>query len=107
MPSYHFEVEGRAHAGGPKVLELSDLVEAKREALKLAGTLIADASETFWDKPEWMLIVRDDAGLTLFQLQVRGAEGPAEQNLSRVGFGEGTFDQVREADRANTGVDGC
>ncbi len=107
MPSYHFEVEGRVDDGDSKVVEYSDLVEAKREALKLAGTLIADASETFWDNPEWMLIVRDDAGLTLFQLQVLGADGPADQNLSRVGLGEGTFDQVKEADRSNTGVDGC
>lgn len=106
MPSYHFEVNGPADDSHRRVVDLSDLAEAKREALKLAGTLIADASETFWDKPEWMLIVMDDAGLTLFQLQVLGAEGPADQNLSRVGFGEGTFDQLKEADRNNTGVDG-
>ena len=54
-----------------------------------------------------MLIVTDDAGLTLFQLQVLGAEGPAAENLSRIGFGEGTFDQNKKSDRADLGVDGC
>ncbi len=49
MPSYHFEVKGPADEGDPRVLEFSGLAEAKREALKLAGTLIADTSETFWD----------------------------------------------------------
>ncbi len=106
MPTYHFEVNGRTD-DGDRLLQFKDFAEAKCEALKLAGTLIHDAAETFWDKPEWMLIVRDDAGLTLFQLQVLGAEGPAEQNLSRVGFGEGTFDQKKKADEADMGVDGC
>ncbi len=106
MPTFHFEVNGQTN-DGDRFLQFKDLAEAKCEALKLAGTLIHDAAGTFWDKPEWMLIVRDDAGLTLFQLQVLGAEGPAEQNLSREGFGEGTFDQVKKADEADTGVDGC
>jgi hypothetical protein len=106
MPNYHFEVIGPADPGDPRVVEFSDLADAKIEALKLAGTLIADASEAFWDKPEWMLIVRDKDGHTLFQLQVLGAEGPADRNLSRVGFGEGTFDKVKKADRADIGIDG-
>ncbi len=107
MPSYHFEVNGPADGGYARVVEFSDHAEAKREALKLAGTLVADAAETFWDKPEWMLIVRDDAGMTLFQLQVLGAEGPAEHNLSRVVIGEGTFDQKKKANESDIGVDGC
>lgn len=106
MPRYHFAVIGPADASEPRVLEFSDMAEAKSESLKLAGTLLADVSETFWDKPEWMLIVRDDEGLTLFQLQVLGKEGPAAENLSRVGFGEGTFDQVKKSNRADVGVDG-
>ncbi|MBA3527428.1 MAG: hypothetical protein H0T82_10995 [Sphingomonas sp.] len=107
MPSYHFEVNGPVDGGDARVIQFNDHAEAKREALKLAGTLVANASETFWDKPEWMLIVRDDAGMTLFQLQVLGAEGPAEHNLSREGFGEGTFDQKKKADEADIGIDGC
>ena len=106
MPIYHFDINDGTSDRDRTAVELSDLAEAKSEALKLAGTLIADASETFWDNREWMLIVTDDAGLTLFQLQVLGAEGPADTNLSRVGFGEGTFDQAKKADRADIGVDG-
>jgi hypothetical protein len=107
MPIYHFDVNGGMDDSERRVVEFKDLAEAKCEALKLAGTLISNASGTFWDKPEWMLIVTDDAGLTLFQLQVLGAEGPAEHNLSRVGFGEGTFDQKKKEYDSDTGVDGC
>lgn len=106
MPNYHFEIIGPAVFEDARSIEFSDVAKAKNEALKLAGTLIADASETFWDKPEWMLIVTDDEGLTLFQLQVLGKEGPAAENLSRIGFGEGTFDRVKKSNSADAGVDG-
>ncbi len=106
MPIYHFDVEGRTDDSESRVEEFRDLAEAKREALKLAGTLIADSAGTFWNNPKWMLIVTDDTGGTLFQLQVLGAEGPAERNLSRTGFGEGTFDKVQKADANDSGVDG-
>ncbi len=106
MPNFHFQVNGPAVSADASTIVFSDLAEAQMEALKLAGTLIADASETFWDKPEWMLIVTDDEGLTLFQLQVLGKEGPAAENLSRVGFGEGTYDGVKTSNRADVGVDG-
>ncbi len=107
MRNYHFIINGGTDGSDQRVLELKNLTEAKREALKLAETVISDASGTFWDEPEWMLIVTDDAGLTLFQLQVLGAEGPADRNLSRTGFGEGTFDDKHTADNADTGVDGA
>jgi hypothetical protein len=107
MPKYHFEVTGQTDDHDRRDVEFKDLAEAKCEALKLAGTLIHDAAGTFWDKPEWMLIVRDYSGHTLFQLQVLGAEGPAEQNLSRAGFGEGTFDQKKKEYESDIGVDGC
>ena len=106
MPNYHFDVVDGTNANQLTVVEFNDLAEARREALKLAGAAIQGASGTFWDKPEWMLIATDDAGLTLFQLQVLGAEGPAAKNLSRVGFGEGTYDNNKKSDENNLGFDG-
>lgn len=107
MPNYHLEVKRPTDESDRMVVEFKGLAEAKCGALELAGTLIRDVSGTFWDNPEWMLIVTDDAGLTLFQLQVLGMEGPAELNLSRVGFGEGTFDLKKKENDADTGVDGA
>jgi hypothetical protein len=107
MPIYHFDVSDPTHDNERTVVEFKDLAEAKCEALKLAGSNISAASGTFWDKPEWMLKATDEAGLTLFQLQVLGAEGPAAENLSRTGFGEGTFDRKKKSEAADTGVDGC
>ncbi len=107
MPNYHFNINSETDGSDQRVLELKGLAEAKCEALKLAETVISDVSGTFWDLPEWMLIVTYDASLTLFLLQVLGAEGPADRNLSRTGFGEGTFDDKHTADDADTGVDGA
>ena len=107
MPTYHFDVQSGTNDCDRTVLECKDLAEAKGEALKLAGAATSDAAGTFWQEPEWMLIAKDDAGVTLFQLQVLGAEGTAAHNLSRTGFGEGTFDQKKQSNYADTGVDGC
>lgn len=107
MQIYHFTVASATNDPGPTVHEFRDLAEAQGEALKLAQTAMCDASETFWSKPEWMLVATDDAGVTVFQLQVLGAEGPAADNLSRRGFGEGTFDQDKKSNEGDTGVDGC
>jgi len=106
MPIYHFEVNDLTHDSDRTVVELEDLAEAKCEAVKFTGNLICEAAGTFWDKQECTLTVTDDAGLTLFRLQVVGTEGPVAQKLSRIGYGEGTFDQKKKADEANTGVDG-
>jgi hypothetical protein len=107
MPSFHFDVQSGTNDCNRTVLECEDLPEAQRAALKLAGTAISDAAGTFWQNPEWMLIATDDDGVTVFQLQVLGAEGPAARNLSRTGFGEGTFDHKKQSNYADTGVDGC
>ena len=95
MPIYHFDVNGLTHDSDRTVVELEDLEKAKCEAVKFTGLVICEAAGTFWDKQEWTLTVTDDAGLTLFQLQVMGTESPVVQKLSRMGYGEGTFDQKK------------
>jgi hypothetical protein len=57
--------------------ELKNLVAAKCEAVKLAGRLICDAGDTFWDRAEWQLTVTDQVGLTLFDLNFHGWESAA------------------------------
>ena len=107
MPTYHLDIQDGPTDQAHTVVDFNDLAEARCQALKLAGAAIQDTLGTFWDNPEWMLTVTDDGGETLFQLQVLGKEGPAAQNLSRVGVGEGTYDNNKSADANDIGVDGC
>jgi hypothetical protein len=107
MPIIKFDVQSATGDKDRTVFECEEISEAQREALKLAGTAISDAGGTFWQNPEWMLIATDETDVTVFQLQVLGAEGPAARNLSRTGFGEGTFDHKKQSNYADTGVDGC
>ncbi|HZG45048.1 MAG TPA: hypothetical protein VEZ41_02105 [Allosphingosinicella sp.] len=64
-----------------------DLAEAKCEAVKLAGRMMCNDADSFWDKKELSLAVTDVTGLTLFQLLIIGTEAaasmppPAPQSL--------------------------
>ena len=53
------------------------IAEAKCEAVKIAGRIMCDEAESFWEKKELSLTVTDETGLTLFQLLVVGVEAAA------------------------------
>jgi hypothetical protein len=79
MPKYHFNVDDGALGVDSDGTELKDLTVAKCEAIRMAGRIICDAGNTFWDRSEWRLTVTDEAGLTLFELYILGTEAPAAQ----------------------------
>ena len=83
MPRYHFNVDNGAVLPDPDGTELDSLAAAKCEAVKTAGRMICDAAGEFWDSAEWVMTVTDDAGLTLFTLQIVGTESPATQSPAR------------------------
>jgi hypothetical protein len=56
--------------------EFGSLKEAKCAAVKLAGTMICDTSESFWREAEWGMAVTDERGLTLFMLSFVGSNAP-------------------------------
>jgi hypothetical protein len=74
MPRYYFHTDDLRD---PEGSELESLVVAKCEAVKLAGRIICDASDTFWNNAEWSMTVTDEKGLTLFQLQIVGTDAPS------------------------------
>jgi hypothetical protein len=76
MPRYFFNVENSSTVDDDGT-ELPDLATAKCEAVKLAGRMICDASNTFWDTQEINMIVTDERGMTLFLLDFIGTEAPA------------------------------
>ncbi|MEA2841845.1 MAG: hypothetical protein QOF41_3175 [Methylobacteriaceae bacterium] len=44
------------------------------EAAKLAGRLLMDQPETFWEGCDWHIEVTDDSGAALFRLDFRATE---------------------------------
>ena len=74
MPKFYFNTEGQVDDEGT---ELESLAIAKCQAIKMAGEIICDEAESFWEKAEWTLTVSNEAGLTLFQLSIVGTESPA------------------------------
>jgi hypothetical protein len=77
MPTYFFRVDEPHARLSTKEAVLSDMAEAKCEAVKLAGQLLCEEAPTFWDRKELSLTVSDVTGLMLFQLLVIGTEAAA------------------------------
>lgn len=61
----------------PQVSVFKDMATAKCAAVKMAGQMICDTAEGFWNQPEWAMRVTDQDGLTLFQLNFMGIEAAA------------------------------
>jgi hypothetical protein len=69
MPRYFFHViDGRDiidHEG----TELSGLREARTEAIRLAGAILRDECDKFWNGTEWHMNVADAAGHSVLKLR--------------------------------------
>ena len=76
MPRYFFNIDD---GGGPDTEghELRNVAEAKCEAVKLAGRVICDDADRFWDTGDWNMTVTNEDKLTLFSLTFFGTEGAA------------------------------
>ncbi|MCT7668075.1 DUF6894 family protein [Shinella kummerowiae] len=69
MPRYFFHVlDGRA-AIDDKGLFLANETQARVEALRGAGEMLADADMNVWLGNEWMMAVTDATGSILFKLR--------------------------------------
>jgi hypothetical protein len=66
--------------------ELASLSSARKEAVILAGALIKEHGQSFWDSQEWHMEVTDESGILLFRLDFMATEGPvvsASEGLRR------------------------
>lgn len=84
MPRFHFDIRaGQAGRPGearpdPAGTDLPDLLSARAEALRLAGTIVGDAAARAHLGEDWRIEVTDEAGLPLFVLEFSVPEGPEE-----------------------------
>lgn len=77
MPRYHFNVHDGTSVPDDEGMELPSLKSARSEAVKLAGALLTDQYETFWNGHEWHMEVTDSEGTVLFTLTFFSTEAPA------------------------------
>ena len=77
MPIYHFNVRDGSNIPDPDGTELLNLRAARVEAVKLAGRLLLDEPDTFWEGSDWHVEVTNDRGLILFRLDFMATEAAA------------------------------
>jgi hypothetical protein len=68
VPRFHFNVRDGTNIPDPDGTELPDLKSARKEAVKLAGRLLLDEPDSFWEGSDWHVEVTDDRGVILFRL---------------------------------------
>jgi hypothetical protein len=69
MPRYFFNViDGRSIIDN-QGSELAGLKEARVEAIQLAGAILRDEGDTFWNGEEWHMDVTDASGLSVLKLR--------------------------------------
>jgi hypothetical protein len=74
VPKFFFHIDGDQD---PEGTELESLPVAKCQAVQMAGELICEQADRFWDNAEWTMMVTDETGLSLFQLHIVGIEAAA------------------------------
>ncbi len=76
MPRYHFNVlDGTAYIDKTGI-ELASIDDAKREARRYAGNMLADSARACSPDCEWRVEVTDHHGLPLFRLGVSMTDSP-------------------------------
>lgn len=76
MQRYYFHTNYPSTSTDGIGMEFATLMEAKCQAARLAGQLLSDMAEHFWDNADLEITVTDDKHLMLFALRVFGIESP-------------------------------
>jgi hypothetical protein len=68
MPRYFFHVIDGREIIDSEGSELADLKEARMEAIRLAGSILRDEGDKFWNGSEWHMNVTDASVLSVLKL---------------------------------------
>ncbi|WP_457093062.1 DUF6894 family protein [Microvirga sp. P5_D2] len=69
MPRYFFHVIDGRNIIDNEGSELAGLKEARVEAIHLAGSILRDESDEFWNGEEWPMNVTDASGQSVLKLR--------------------------------------
>jgi hypothetical protein len=77
MSRFHFHVSDGRDYPDLQGKELETLGDARREAVRCSGALLARAGDSFWEGEEWTMRVTDGDDLTLFTLMFIATDAAA------------------------------
>jgi hypothetical protein len=78
VPRYFFNIHDGKDIIDNEGTELSDIVQARSDAVDLAGRTIAEMGDTFWTGDrDWRLEVTDETRKVLFVLRFSSEDPPA------------------------------
>ena len=68
MPRYYFHVIDGREIIDSEGTELADLRQARIEAIHLAGSILRDEGDEFWNGEQWHMNVTDASGQSVLKL---------------------------------------
>lgn len=68
MPRYHFNLHDHRFVPDPEGSELANLHAAKRQAIKLAASILSVCPEEFLESSNWRVEVTNSDGVLLFTI---------------------------------------
>jgi hypothetical protein len=77
VPRFYFHVQDGSDYPDLQGTMLDDLDAARREAVRFAGSLLAEKPDEFWQSGEWVVRVTDATNLTLFELRFFATDAAA------------------------------
>lgn len=77
MPRFFFNIHDGVSIEDKEGTEFPDWRAAQLEAIRLAGTIVANNASRLQLGEDWCLEVTDDTGLVLFRLDFSISEAPA------------------------------
>ena len=81
MPRFHFNVYDGVINLDQNGIELAGWIEARVEAIRRAGVILADDAKRIAVGEDWRLEVTDDTGLILFRLDFSVMESSAIKRI--------------------------
>src|SRR4051794_36162708 len=82
VPRFFFDIQDGAHIVDTEGTELPGVQAARVEAAKMAGTLLSEHASEFWSGDEWIISVRDETDVVLFNLIFLAVNSPASRPAS-------------------------
>jgi len=80
MPKYFFHIHDGLSFPDEEGTDLTDLAAARLEAAQLAGQMMKDDSQAFWNGEDWSVQVTDEASMTLFTLHFMSVQAAATRS---------------------------
>lgn len=80
MPRFYFDLVDGLHSGDAEGAELQSVIEARLEAVRLAGAYVRDNPELVQDSSVFRVLVFDEGRTLLTTITVAGADSPTMQD---------------------------